>query len=189
MHADLSLVSALKLTYTHCIHSTNQAEFTDMNIDSYFYAIAVSVHALAAVIWVGGMFFAYVSLRPVAARLLEPPQRLDLWAQTLKNYFIWVGLAIIILPATGYWIIFSVYNGFAGVGWTIHLMHTLGLIMILIFLHVYFAPFKRLRRAVEEENFQEGAKNLAIIRKMVGINLMIGIATFITAIGLAHIPL
>jgi uncharacterized membrane protein len=68
-------------------------------------------------------------------------------------------------------------------------MHTLGIIMILIFLHVYFAPFRRLRRAVSEENFQEGGRNLAIIRKMVGINLIIGIATFITAIGLAHIPL
>ena len=160
-----------------------------MNIESYFYAIAVSLHAVAAVIWVGGMFFAYVSLRPVAAKLLEPPIRLDLWTQTLQNFFIWVWMAILILPASGYWIIFSTYNGFAGVGWTIHLMHTLGIIMILIFLHVYFAPFRRLRRAVSEENFQEGGRNLAIIRKMVGINLIIGIATFITAIGLAHMPL
>ena len=56
--------------------------------------------------------------------------------------------------------------------------------MILIFLHVFFAPFKRLRRAVEEENFQEGARNLAIIRRMVGINLLIGLLTVIVAVGL-----
>lgn len=63
-------------------------------------------------------------------------------------------------------------------------MHTLGIIMILLFLHVYFAPFKRLRRAVDEENFQEGARNLAIIRKMVGINLLLGLLTVVVAVGL-----
>ena len=160
-----------------------------MNIESYFYSLAISLHAISAVIWVGGMFFAYVSLRPVAAKLLEPPVRLDLWSQTLKSFFIWVWMAVIILRVTGYWIIFSAYNGFAGVGWTIHLMQTLGIIMILIFMHVFFAPFMRLRRAVAEENFKEGARNLAIIRRMVGINLLIGLVTIVTAIGLEHLPL
>ena len=38
-------------------------------------ALAITLHILGAVIWVGGMFFAYMALRPVAAALLEPPQR------------------------------------------------------------------------------------------------------------------
>ncbi len=155
-----------------------------MDMQSLSYPLTISLHALAAVIWVGGMFFAYTALRPVAAQLLEPPIRLALWSQTLTKFFSWIWLAVIVLPATGYWIIFNVYDGFAGAGWNIHLMHTLGIIMILIFLHVFFAPFKRLRRAVEEENFQEGARNLAIIRRMVGINLLIGLLTVIVAVGL-----
>ena len=44
-------------------------------------AIAIALHLLAAVIWVGGMFFAYMALRPAAASLLEPPLRLPLWSQ------------------------------------------------------------------------------------------------------------
>ena len=155
-----------------------------MDMQSLYYPISISLHALAAVVWVGGMFFAYMALRPVAAQLLEPPLRLELWSRTLGKFFTWIWLAIIALPATGYWIIFSVYNGFAGVGWSIHLMHTLGIIMILIFLHVFFAPFRRLRQAVNEENYQEGARNLAIIRTMVGINLIIGLVTIVVAVGL-----
>ncbi len=155
-----------------------------MDMQALSYPLTISLHALAAVIWVGGMFFAYMALRPVAAQLLEPPIRLELWSQTLAKFFPWVWLAVIALPASGYWIIFAVYGGFAGVGWSIHLMHTLGIIMILLFLHVYFAPFKRLRRAVDEENFQEGARNLAIIRKMVGINLLLGLLTVVVAVGL-----
>ena len=39
---------------------------------------ALTLHILGAVVWVGGMFAAYVCLRP-AAGALEPPQRLKLW--------------------------------------------------------------------------------------------------------------
>ena len=52
--------------------------------------IAITLHLLAAVVWVGGMFFAYVALRPVAASLLPPPLRLPLWSQTVARFFPWV---------------------------------------------------------------------------------------------------
>ena len=82
-----------------------------MDMQALSYPLTISLHALAAVIWVGGMFFAYMALRPVAAQLLEPPIRLELWSQTLAQFFPWVWLAVIALPATGYWIIFAVYGG------------------------------------------------------------------------------
>ncbi len=160
-----------------------------MNLEPYYFPIAISLHAIAAVVWVGGMFFAYMALRPVAAKLLEPAVRLSLWSRTLTKFFIWVWLAVIIIPVTGYWMIFSVFNGFAGTAWYIHVMQGLGIIMILIFLHVFFAPFLKLRRAISEENYQEGGKNLAQIRKLVGLNLLIGLLTLIAAIGFEHIPL
>ena len=160
-----------------------------MNLEPYYFSIAISLHVLAAGGWGGGMFFAYMALRPVAAKLLEPAVRLSLWSRTLSRFFIWVWLAVIIIPVTGYWMIFSAFNGFAGVAWYVHIMQALGLVMILIFLHVYFAPFMRLRRALSEENYQEGGKSLAQIRRLVGLNLLIGLLTIITAIGLEHVPL
>ena len=160
-----------------------------MNIEPYYFTIAISLHALAAVVWVGGMFFAYMALRPVAAKLLEPAVRLSLWSRTLTRFFIWVWLAVIIIPVTGYWMIFSAFNGFAGVAWYVHVMQGLGIIMILIFLHVFFAPYKKLRTALSEENYQEGGKSLAQIRKLIGLNLLIGLLTIITAIGFEHVPM
>ena len=34
---------------------------------------ALMLHVLAAAVWVGGMFFAYMVLRPVAAQLMLAP--------------------------------------------------------------------------------------------------------------------
>ena len=160
-----------------------------MNWEPYYFSIAISLHALAAVVWVGGMFFAYMALRPVVAKLLEPAVRLTLWTRTLSRFFIWVWLAVLLIPLTGYWMIFSAFGGFAGVSWYIHLMQGLGIVMILLFLHVFFAPYQRLRRAVKAEDFPEGAKQLAKIRTFVGINLLIGLVVVVSAIGFEHMPI
>ena len=160
-----------------------------MDLQPYYLSAAIAGHLLAAVIWVGGMFFAYTALRPAAAKLLEAPQRLKLWRKTLVSFFFWVWICIIALPATGYWIIFAHYDGMARVGWHVHIMQVLGVIMILIFLHVFFAPFMRLRKAVKQENYQVASENLAQIRKFVGINLFLGIIVLIVAGGLRYLAI
>jgi uncharacterized membrane protein len=63
-----------------------------------------------------------------------------------------------------------------------HIMLGLGIIMMLIFMHVFFAPYKKLTRAVAEERWADGAKSLAQIRLLVGINLSIGLITTIVAV-------
>ncbi len=143
---------------------------------SYLLSLALALHLLSAVIWVGGMFFAHRALRPVAATLLEPPQRLPLWVGTFGNFFPWVWAAIIALPASGYFLIFKVYGGFANAPLFVHIMNGLGLVMILIFLHVFFAPYRRLKKAVAAGDFPAGAKSLAQIRVLIGINMLIGLA-------------
>ncbi|WP_432694992.1 CopD family protein [Marinobacterium sp. YM272] len=143
---------------------------------------AISLHMLAAVIWVGGMFLAYVCLRPVAATLLEPPQRLQLWTGVFKRFFPWVWAAVISLVGTGHLMI-AMMGGFKYVGLHVHIMLALGYLMVLLFLHLYFAPFKRLKRAVEAENWPEGGKALKQIRLIVGINLVLGIITVVNAAG------
>lgn len=139
------------------------------------------LHLLSAVVWVGGMFFAYMFLRPVAASQLEPPARLQLWVGVFQKFFPFVWLALLFLPLTGYLMIFSIWGGMAGTPVYIHTMNGLGTVMILIYLHVYFAPFKRLKEAVIKKDWPEGGRNLNIIRKMVGINTMIGLLVIIIA--------
>ena len=145
--------------------------------------IALALHLLSVVVWVGGMFFAYMALRPVAAAQLQPPQRLTLWAGVFRKFFPWVFAAIAIILASGYWMVLVFYGGFDTVGMHVHLMIWIGYVMMLIFLHVFFAPFKRLQRAVAAEDWPAGGRALAQIRVMIGINLAIGLLVVAVASG------
>lgn len=144
---------------------------------------AVLLHVIAVVIWVGGMFFAYLILRPVAAAQLEPPARLNLWVGVFGNFFPWVWSSIVAILATGFWMIFAVFGGMAGVGLYVHAMLGLGILMMLIFLHVFFAPYGRLKRAVAAQDWAAGGKSLGQIRMLVGINTLIGLLTIAIASG------
>ena len=75
--------------------------------------IAVALHALAAVVWVGGMFYAYICLRP-ALGVLEPPAPMRLMRGILERFLPWVAVSIVVLLVTGYWAVFVNYGGFAG---------------------------------------------------------------------------
>lgn len=137
---------------------------------------ALIVHAIAAVVWVGGMFFAHQALRPAALRL-DPEPRLLLWAGTLERFFAWVFAAIVLLLVSGYAMVFGIFGGFARIGLAVQLMQGLGILMMLLFLHIYFAPWRRLRAAVARGDWAEGGHQLGQIRRLVGINLVLGLLT------------
>ena len=140
----------------------------------------ISLHVLAAVVWVGGMFFAYMALRPAALKL-EPPQRLMLWSETFERFFPWVWGSVVVLPFTGYWMIFSMFGSFDSTPLYALIMQYIGLAMIAIYLHVFFAPYRRLRRFVAAEDFPAAGKQLAQIRKLIALNLSLGLITVILA--------
>ena len=147
------------------------------------YPYSITLHQLAATLWVGGMFFAWLALRPVAAALLEPPLRLRLWRDTFARFFPWVWAAVVILPLTGYATIFMVYGGMGNVGIHIHLTSALGLLMIAIFLYVWLLPYRGLCRAVDADDAPTGARHLARIRQAIGVNLLLGLLTLAVASG------
>jgi len=138
--------------------------------------ILVALHALAAVVWVGGMFFAYMVLRP-AAGPLEPPLRLALWARVFGRFFPWVWASIAVLLPSGYAVLFLRFGGFAGAGLHIHVMQATGILMMGLFLHLFFAPWRRFTRAVEAGALQDAGAALNQIRRIVAINLVLGLIT------------
>jgi uncharacterized membrane protein len=148
--------------------------------------LAITLHVLSVLIWVGGMFFAYMALRP-AATALEPSQRLPLWSRTFARFFPWVWAAVILLPLTGYWMILYAFDGFANAKLYIHLMQGVGLVMIGIFFYVFFIPYARLKRAVIDSDWPSGGQALAEIRRWVGINLILGIITTVVATAGAYL--
>ena len=137
-------------------------------------SLSLILHALSAVVWVGGMFFAHQVLRPAAAAL-EPGPRLALWSRVLGRFFAWVVAAIVLLLVTGYAMVFGIYAGFGGIGLHIHLMQGIGILMMLLFFHLYFAPWRRFRAAVAREDWAEGGRQLGQIRTIVTINLVLGL--------------
>ncbi len=138
--------------------------------------LALVLHSLSAVVWVGGMFFALLVLRPATAPL-DPGPRLDLWSRVLERFFLWVMVAIGLLLASGYAMIFGVYGGFSGIGLHIHLMQGVGIIMMLLFFHLYFAPWRRFQAAVRRQDFPAAARQLNQIRAIVATNLVLGLVT------------
>lgn len=137
------------------------------------------LHLAGVVVWVGGMFFAYVCLRPVAAAQLEPPQRLALWAGVFKRFFPWVWLAVALILLSGLTMLLPVGMRSAPIHW--HLMLMTGIVMMLIFAHVYFSPFSRLCAAVAASDWSSAGAALNQIRKLVGVNLAIGALTIVIA--------
>lgn len=139
-------------------------------------SLAIAVHALAAVVWVGGMFFAYMVLRPSAA-VLEPPGPAQLWSRVHARFFAWVWAAVIALPVTGYVLIFGAHGGFAGAGVHVHVMQAIGWVMIALFVHLWFAPYARFRRAAAAGDWPAAAGHMTAIRRIVATNLVLGLVT------------
>ena len=139
--------------------------------------LAKFLHVLSVVIWVGGMFFAYMALRPVAAERLEPPQRLSLWEGVFSKFFPWVWTSVVLILASGLYMMAMLGKPPVHVA----IMFVLGIIMMLLFAHVFFAPFKRLKRAVAAQDWPAGGAALGQIRKLIAINLSLGILTVTVA--------
>ena len=145
-------------------------------------AIALIVHTLSAVIWVGGMFFALIILRP-ASRVLEPGVRFELWVRALKRFFSWVIAAIVVLLVSGYTMVFGIFGGFAGLPLYVNAMMGIGIVMMLLFFHIYFAPFRRLQSAVPRRDHTAAGKQINQIRWLVTVGLTLGLITIAVASG------
>ena len=90
---------------------------------------------------------------------------------------------MISLLLTGYPLLFGIFGNMGNAPIYVHLMQAVGLIMMAIFAHIFFAPFQRLKRAVAADDWEAGGKQLAQIRRMVGINLTIGLMVVVMAGG------
>jgi uncharacterized membrane protein len=139
------------------------------------YAFVYSLHLLAALIWVGGMFFAWMVLRPAAVTALEAPARLKLWLAVFPRFFYWVWAAVIVLPITGVGMLHLRFSGFEAAPRYVHIMIGLYVAMLALFLRIQLLQLPELRRAVVAEDWPNGGAVLGRIRRLVGINLLLGL--------------
>lgn len=145
------------------------------------FPVVSTLHTLASVVWVGGMFFAHMALRP-ALMTEEPATRLGIWVRVLPRFFAWVWLAVVLLPLTGYSMVFQDFGSFEAAGYHVRLMHGVSWVMTALYAFLYFKPFKGLKAAVADADFPTGAKHMNTIRRIVTINLSLGLLTIIAGV-------
>lgn len=137
-------------------------------------AFALTLHILGAVVWVGGMFAAYVCLRP-AAGALDGPARLTLWRNFFAKFFPWVWVSVLLLLASGYWMLLTTFGGFAGAPDYVNFMQLLGLIMVALFVWLFHGPWLKFKRAVDTKDYASAGLLLNRIRQIIMINLPLGL--------------
>ena len=138
------------------------------------------LHLASVIVWVGGMAFAYFCLRPAAARLLQPPQRLPLWVATFDPFFRLVAIAVSVIVVTGFAMLLQVGFAAAPIGW--HVMMVLGLVMAGVFVYIRRVLHARLRSHCEAGEWTEGAQALNAIRQLVALNLVLAALTVAAAV-------
>ena len=142
--------------------------------------IALFIHLSAAIIWIGGMVFAYFCLRPAAAECLDPPQRLPLWVASFRRFFRLVAVAVVVLLASGFTLL--PLSGLAVLphGWLA--MMGLGLVMALVFAYLYAVRYPRLVVLVGQSRWPEAAAVLDGIRRLVAVNLVLSLLVVAAAV-------
>lgn len=140
------------------------------------FALPYTLHVLAALVWVGGMFFAWLILRPAAVAALDGPARLRLWVEVFRRFFGWVWVAMAVLAISGIGMLQVRFTGFETAPRYVQVMIGGGIVMFALFMRVQALLLPELRAAVQAQDWAAGAGALARIRRMVGINLLLGIA-------------
>jgi uncharacterized membrane protein len=139
------------------------------------FGIVYTLHVLSALVWVGGMFFAWMVLRPAAMKALEGPARLKLWVEVFQGFFRWVWVAVVLLPISGVGMIHLQFTGFEAAPRYVQAMMGLYVVMTALFIRIQALLLPELRTAVAAEDWPTGAATLGKIRRLVGINLMVGL--------------
>lgn len=111
------------------------------------------LHLAAGIVWMGGMAFMLLALRPAAISVLDAHHRNRLMGAVWGRFFIVVAVAIAVLFFSGMHLYTAIFRatrlatGEGGVplGWNIMVM--LGLLMMLLFGHIY-GQYRRYRRGL-----------------------------------------
>jgi uncharacterized membrane protein len=132
------------------------------------------VHVAGAIFWMGGMAFLVLALRPalLAQEQLAPPARLQLMVAVMRRFFAVVWASIAALLATGVALMLQARGAPTPLGW--HVMAGLGILMMLVFGHIYFAGYPQVKRAVAAQAWPVAGAALNRVALLVKVNLGLG---------------
>ena len=144
------------------------------------YDITKLIHLIAGILWLGGMAFMLLALRPAAIAVLPPPERLQLMVAVMRRFFVVVGASIFALLATGPHLYATAFRaardatgqGSVPLGW--NLMAGFGLLMVLVFGHLFFVAYARFKRAVAAQDWALAGPAATLVHRLVMGNFVLG---------------
>lgn len=136
------------------------------------WSVLHTLHVLGAVVWVGGLFFLLLIMRPAISGL-DPAQRVDVYRAAFHRFLRMLWVVIPGMLITGYVMMFGEFGGFTDGRWNLHLMHMLGLGMAALFMTIWFGPYQAFRRGQ--------GRAIDLIRPLLVTSLLLGLATIIVA--------
>lgn len=144
------------------------------------YDVVKLTHLVAAILWMGGMAFMLLALRPAALAVMDPQSRARLMGAVWQRFFLIVIVSIVALFTTGTNLYTTAFraakaatgSGSVPLGW--NLMLVIGIVMMLIFGHIYFAGFGKFKRAVAAAEWPVAAKAAAQVQTLVMANFVLG---------------
>lgn len=144
------------------------------------YELLKLLHLVAAIVWLGGMTFMLLAMRPAVQALMEGPARAQLMLRIWQRFFIAVWVSVALLLFSGSKMYAEVFRaareasgtGSVPLGWQV--MALLGVAMMLVFGHIFFAGFRRFKRAVAAAQWPLAAQAAAQIHKLMVLNFVLG---------------
>ncbi len=143
-------------------------------------AIAITMHLLGVIVWVGGMFFAHTVLRVALNEMLEPSERLPVMLRVFDRFFPWVWLSVLLILASGYWMLFVVYQ--TETTFWLSFMSVVGTLMAAIFVFIYAIPYHQLSSALKTRDMPKAVAAISLIRQLILTNLSLGLLVTVVSL-------
>jgi uncharacterized membrane protein len=149
--------------------------------------IAITLHVIAVVVWIGGMFLGVVAIRPALAEL-DMPMRGRIFAGIVGRFLPWAWGAVVTLLLSGFYMVFTSFDGgLSGTPWFVRLMMGVGIFMMMLLGHVSFAPYKRLKRALAAKDDALATKAMRQMTTVLAVNLGLGLIVILAAMMGAYV--
>ena len=149
--------------------------------------IAITLHVIAVIVWIGGMFLGVVAIRPALAEL-DVPARARFFATLVRRFLPWLWGAIAAILASGFYMVSTSFDGgLSGTPWFVRLMMGLGIFMMMLMGHYTFAPYRRLKRAIAAGDEAQAAKSIRQMGLIMMVNLGFGLIVILAAMMGAYV--
>ena len=137
---------------------------------NYLVWLVTAIHLLCVVLWVGGMAFLLLTLRP-SASAIDPSARLVLQGAVFRRFFrtIWQVMPMAIV--SGLLLLILLYSH-QKMPWEVMVMQTGGVLMAAIFIGMVLVPNKRFQAKLAAGTAT--AEDAVPVRRLIWLSLGIG---------------